>query len=482
MIPYIVKTFRGGIADESDKGVAGSFKHGYGLDIHSRDDVLKCGSTVATIDSSTITDLIQQFVASADGSVYAFGSAGSVYSISGNAGDPALNFVYSDEAGNITGAREFQASDGITYMYWATATQYSRRDMSTGEKAVPWTNVTANWKTEKISSAAAWHQMINSQGALVIGNGEGLSHFSFDSVFDPLKLNIRPGNLIKALEERDDYTIIGSERWDNSEEGHIWSWIDTVTNWVQKKRIPVKGVNAIITTERMLIQGGDEGEIFFSDFVNAVPLHAIPGGGRVNPSGVAIDNDLALFGFYGGTYPGLWSYGRRMKNRPDALNYQYRLAPTVSGSSVSSIGAVMVFNGVPLASWGTTDGSTSDYGVDIVSSTTLANATYEGLEFDAGSTHLKKDVEMIKAVTSPLASGTSYSIKYKIDKESAWRYAILAGGDTSYSITDSVESEWGIGRPALIYEKAIDLTASGASTPEIQSLVTYISNETIEHG
>ena len=305
------------MSDESDKGVVGAFKFGYSLDIHSRDDVLKCGSTVTTIDSTTVTDLVQQFVASADGSVYAFGSTGSVYSVSGNPGDPAVNFVYNDEAGNITGAEEFQASDGVTYMYWATATQLSRRDMSTGEKAVPWTNVVNNYKTEKISSSASWHQMINSQGALVMGNGEGLSHFSFDSVFDPIKLNIRPGNLITALEERDDYTIIGSERWDGSEEGHIWSWIESVTNWVQKKRIPVKGVNAIVTTERMLVQGGDEGEIFWSDFVNALSLHAVPGGGRVNPAGVTIDNDLALFGFYGGTYPGLWSYGRRMRNRPD---------------------------------------------------------------------------------------------------------------------------------------------------------------------
>jgi len=482
LTPYIIRTFRGGISDESKRGIAGSFKHGYSLDIHSRDDVLKCGSTVTTIDSTTVTDLVQQFVASADGSVYAFGSTGSVYSVSGNPGDPAVNFVYNDEAGNITGAEEFQASDGVTYMYWATATQISRRDMSTGEKAVPWTNVVNNYKTEKISSSASWHQMINSQGALVMGNGEGLSHFSFDSVFDPIKLNIRPGNLITALEERDDYTIIGSERWDGSEEGHIWSWIESVTNWVQKKRIPVKGVNAIVTTERMLVQGGDEGEIFWSDFVNAIPLHAIPGGGRVNPAGVTIDNDLALFGFYGGTNPGLWSYGRRMKNRPDALNYQYRLAATVNGSSVSSIGAVLVLNGSPLVSWGTTDGSISDYGIDMVSSTTRANALYEGLEFDAGATHLKKDIEMVKVITSPLASGISYSIKFKTDKESAWRYAVLAGGSTTYSTADSVESEWTIGKPGLIYEVGTELNASGADTPEIQALVSYIANETIEHG
>ena len=34
MIPYIIKSFRGGVSDESNKGVAGAYKFGYGLDIH----------------------------------------------------------------------------------------------------------------------------------------------------------------------------------------------------------------------------------------------------------------------------------------------------------------------------------------------------------------------------------------------------------------------------------------------------------------
>ena len=145
MIPYIIKSFRGGVSDETDKGIAGSFKHGYNLDIHSRNDVLTGGSSVVTVDSTTITDLINFFVNSEDGSTYCFGSAGSIYAISGNKDDPAVNFVYNDEAGAIKGASEFTLNDGLSYMYWSTASQISRRPMNTGEKAVPWTNVTANY-------------------------------------------------------------------------------------------------------------------------------------------------------------------------------------------------------------------------------------------------------------------------------------------------------------------------------------------------
>lgn len=480
MIPYILKTFRGGFADESDKGIEGSFKHGYGLDIHSRDDVLKCASTVATIDESTIGSLVNFFVPASDGTTYAFGNTGSVFAIAGHVEDPVVTYVYNDENGGIKGAAEWKLSDGNNYLYWSTGTSVARALMN-GSLDTPWAAGVATQDHKTTLDYADWHTMKQSGGLMTIANNNYLATIDYDGNFDPSKLNIRPGNIIKTIEERDDYTIIGSGRKDKSEEGHIWSWIETAVKWIQKKRIQIQGVNAIITTEQMYVQGGDDGEIFWSDFTQSVPIHAIPGGGSVQPGGVAIDNDLAAFGFFGGTYPGIWTYGRRMKNRSEALNYGYRLAKTVGGSTISTIGALTNIDGLLIASWGTTDGSTSDYGVDMVSSTTRANAIYEGLEFDASAPHQKKMIEMVKVITSPLVSGTSYSVKFKTDKESAWRYG-EAGGATTYSIVDSVESEWIVGKQALIYEKGIELTPSGADTPEIQALITYISNEMSEHG
>ena len=480
MIPYTIRTFRGGISDESDKGVSGAFKHGQSLNIHGRDDILQCGSSVVTVDSTTITDLIQYMVPSADGSLYCFGSTGSIYSVAGQKDDPAVTFIYNDESGEIKGAGEFQLSDGIRYMFWATATQYSRRDMSTGGKDYPWTNVTVNWKTDKISSSAVWHPMAIASGSLMIGNEEGLSTVDFDGNFDPLRLNVRPGNRIKTLEERGDYVVLGSDRSDGSEEGHIWSWIVTAQNYVQKKRIPVQGVNTLVTTENALLQGGDNGEIFPADFENAVALARIPGGGQAYPAGSSILDDIAVFGIFGGTYPGIWSYGRKHKNRPNSLNYEYRLASTVAGSSISTIGAISVLNGNLFASWGTTDGSTSDYGVDQVSSTTRANAIYEGLEFDGGSPHLSKLVDSVALVMSPLVSGTSVSVKFKQNKETDWRYAVLGDATTTFSVANETMAIFNLGKPGRIYEVGVELNASGASSPEIHAIVSYLSKETFE--
>lgn len=473
MIPYIIKSFRGGISDENDKGIAGAYKFGYSLDIHSRDDVLKCGSTVTTINESTVSDLIQFFVPASDGTTYAFGNTGSIYSIAGNVADPVVNFVYNDENGKIRGAAEWKLSDGNNYLFWATNTSVARVLLN-GSLDVPWGAGVATQDYKTTLDGAEWHTMKPANGELMIANGNYLATIDFDGNFNAADLNIRPGNLIKCLEERDDYVILGSYRADTSEEGHIWSWITTATNWVQKKRIPVQGVNALINAELMLLQGGYNGELFYSDFVNAVPLHGIPGGGQVNPGGVSIEDDLAVFGMYGGTYPGIWSYGRKRKNRPYALNYEYRLAKEVSGSTISSVAAVSSLNGLLLTSWGTTDGSTSDYGVDMVSSTTRASAIYEGLEFDGGLPHLKKIFDTVKLTLSSLISGTSVSVKFKGDKESAWRYAVLGSGATTFSEVDAVEAIFSIGKPAMTYEVGVELNASGANTPEVLAVTTYI--------
>lgn len=486
MIPYIIRSFRGGISDENQRGIAGSFKFGYGIQIHDTDDVLKSKQALATIfdgNNTTQTGIIQFFVPATDGTTYCFGSTGSIFARSG---DGAWNFVYNDENGAIKGAAEWELSDGNDYLFWATATSVARKllqgaDISPDSGAARWTDVSADWKTTLDSTD--WHTMKNASGQLNIANGNYLASIDYDGNFDPADLNLRPGNLIKALEERDDYAILGSYRKDNSEEGHIWSWITTAINWVQKKRIPVKGVNSLINAEMPILQGGDNGELFFSDFVNAVPLHGVPGGGQTDPSGVSIEDDIAIFGFYGGTYPGLWSYGRKRKNRPHTFNYDYRMAKGALGSTVSQIGAVEMVNSELLASWKTTDGSTIEYGVDSVSSTTKATALYEGLEFSGGSPHLKKEFDSVKLTMSPLPSGTSVSVKYKTDKATTggdssagagWKYAVLGSGATTFSETGETETIFIIGGTAKVYEVGVELNPSSNNTPEIWAITTFI--------
>ena len=49
MIPYLKDSWRGGISDESTRGIKGSFKYGYGLDIHKRRDSLSANYAMSNI-------------------------------------------------------------------------------------------------------------------------------------------------------------------------------------------------------------------------------------------------------------------------------------------------------------------------------------------------------------------------------------------------------------------------------------------------
>jgi len=497
-IPYIKDSWRAGISDEYTRGVRGSFKYAYGVDINKRRDSLSCNWAMSNIaNSSVVTDLPRFAVTSVDGSTYAFGSGGKIYSIAGDPKDPVISNIYTDTNGEIRGAAEWEGSDGINYMYWATATSIARKKMRYKSNGIDnggfagWTDATINYKT--LLDNHQWHTMKIANGSLVIANGNYLATIDYDGSFNPAAMNIRPGNSVKCLEERDDYIIVGSTRDDESEEGYIWTWIVGDASWVQKKKIPVKGVNALIDTERLLMQGGAEGELFYSDFQNAAPLNSIDTGGKCNPR-VDILNDLALFGMHGGTNAervGIYSYGRRMLNRPFAMNNQFRLTRTVAGSTVGEIGAVWVASSAIFASWLTLDGSTTEYGIDMASSSTRATARLEGLEFTGGQPHLKKLYETEKIICEPLPASTGISLLYKKDRNTTggdssagagWTYAKIADGTgTTYSVTDSTEAEFIVGQRAKEFEIAVELTPSGSDTPEITGMVGYINESTSKY-
>ena len=472
-IPYIIDSFRGGISDEDDKGIKGSFKYGYNLNIHKRRDSLTCNQTMLNIGGATVVDFVKYFVCGSDGSTFAFGDTGKIYAITGDS-DQKISLMYTEANGEIKGAGEWGINDGTYHIYWATNTTIARKAKSTMGYG-DWGDA-ASWKVDLITSENQ-HPMKRACGAFMIGNGNYLGMIDYTGVWNPQAMNIEPGNVIKCLESRGDYLIMGSENRDLAEEGHIWKWITTALNYIDKKKIPIKGINTLIDAELALLQGGTDGELFLSDFINTEPLIAIPENGYSLPGSSTIDNDLALFGIYGGTYPGLWSYGRRARNRPVVLNQEYRLSQTIAGNTLTGIGGVISNNGTIYAGWKTAIA----YGIDCVSSTTKATALYEGLEFDGNNPHLTKYFKDIHLIMSPLSSGCSIAIKIKADKGS-WVDLKTASGGASYSTTNGTKAIFLIDKKAKIMEFGITLTPNVNTSPEVLAIIAYISKETDEYG
>ena len=477
---------KGGISDENTKGPIGSHKMSYGLDIHSpHDGIVGNGSLQA--ETEALSSLIVYFVSASDGSTYGFTNTGSIYARNSS---NAWNLAYSDENGEIKGAAEFGLSDGTQYLFWATNTSLARK-LIKGTGVVPWTDATADWRTTL--DPADYHTMKPAGGALQIANNNYLAQVAYDGTFDVAALDIHPGTSIKTVEERDDYVILGSYKDSDEEEGHLWSWLTSAASWIQKKRIPVRGVNVLIEGEFPLLQGVNNGEIFAADFLNNIPLARLPGeAGQVNPGGATVHDDLAMFGFYGTSDPdgrevdGIWSYGRKQKDRGPALNYEYRMSPSSSGSTIVEVGALKSVGGKLLASWQTDEvtGSGDKFGVDASSTTVPAQMLYESLEFDGGTPFISKKFNTVKLAVSHFAgsySGVTVSVKYRPDKKTSWKYAFTGTQATTYTFSSTAsetpdELIFSIGDSAKIFELGLEIVPNATQFPIFPSVTTYLDD------
>ena len=458
MNEYLIKSFRGGCSDENDKGILGSCKFSYGLDIRGRADILTCGQALVKESVDVMTDKLNFIIPCTNGKAYGFGDAGCIYERSGTTWVKR----YTDSNGAIVGAEEWNG-----YLYWATATKLSRIQISAIPSATWTTEVAHDWQT---LTSASWHTMKIATGNLLICNDQYLALVDYaTAAFNASALDLIPGNFAKCLEEDGDYVLIGSARKDNAEQGYLWNWYNTADSWIKKKKLSSKGVNGLITTELMLAQCGIDGEVYFSDMDQKFPIFRFPDGGFVLPGGVCDRKGLAMFGVSGNnsTKCGVYSYGRGKKNLPFALNLDY--VPSPGLLTTIEIGAIQMVNGTLLVAWK----NGSSYGVDALSASVKANAIYEGLEFSAGQPHKNKIFAHTKLTMNPLVSGCSIVLKYKVNGAANWTTAKTLAGGSSFSTALATKAVWKIDVEGEIFERRIELTPTGNSAPEIKSISSY---------
>lgn len=399
-----------------------------------------------------------------DGQVYGFGKTGKIYKINS---DLHVVQVY-DAREQITGAEEKPSSGNVTYLVWAGRTTLHHKlipglanwnDVDRTMGGFPKTNLTDT----------DWHTMANVAGDIMIANYSTLAGLFYDDSYTNEALDLIPGNVAKTIVERNGRAVIGTYRAGD----------------------PNKGVNGAIDAEVPLSQVGDDGEIFYADFTNSMPVKRFPGGGRVNPAGVCnlidpvqffdwqttalswIDKqsvgNMAMFGVFGADSGkgGVYSYGRKDKNHPFVLNLDYLL-------DVDEIGAIVSYDGVMLISY--RDGS--DYGVMAVDQNTKATGTYEGLDFKAP---IKKVGQVTvwdkqEILLDPLPSGASVQFWYRINKTGNFVQAYLADGNTqSYSVAGGTKAVFRIGAEGQIFEPKVVLVPTGNSSPEVHRLRTYFA-------
>jgi hypothetical protein len=477
MASFLINTFNAGISAYENKGQKGSFKTGSSIDIRKVIDSLSCQqaltSNLSISGGATMTALGRFHVIASDGASYVFCGDGKIFKIT--SGD-VVTLVYTDtqESGNIIGAAEFSDISGNYFLLWATPTRLNIKKIiaSAYTNTEPWADVntapTGSWPKTNLTSTT-WHTMKRAGSSLQICNDNTLAMVGSDLSYTNNSLQLIPGNVARTLLERDVNVIVGCGRKGNEDLSAFFGWDLISDNYISKKFIPVKLINALIDTDKPLAQVGTSGALYYADFLNVLPIISFTGGGSVNPDGVENDQGLALFGVFGNGAgnTGIWSYGKKRIDHPYSLNLEYPLTCDEIGSVKKRGTDIFV-----------TYKNGSTYGIKKVDTAAKAVATYGGLDLRVPDKYIGDELPTfthIKVTTLPLPTGTSIQVKRRIDKDLATGFlaANIEGGATSFNTVNGEEAEFLLGDKGKIIEPQVILTPSGNTTPDVLSVEIF---------
>jgi hypothetical protein len=480
MRSFVIDSFSG-LSDFEGKGTKGSFKFGKSLDVRKRVDSLSCQQAFTNLSPDITSELMNYMVPAPDSNMYAFGNS-KVYKI---AEDFATSLVYSSLSTGIDGAGIGYESTGKYYIYWVTGTTLHRKELPGLSN---WTDVDVDsgWPKTGLQDVE-YHTMAWINGSLLICNGQYIAMVGYDGSYTSNALDLGKENLATTLLERDGYAIIGTSRSDLVDKAEIIMWDTSSLSWNRKKIIPSGRISGLVDTDLTLLETPgptsniQNAKLFLSDFINMIPIASFPldatGGLILNPESVDVDGGLALFGMCDGdmyaqdrSTNGIYTYGRKDKNSPYALNLEYSLDCDYIKSVKKWAGAIFVAYRQPT-------GAGYNNKVQVIDYENKATAVYGSLDLKVPPDLPARPAvwNMVKLLTAPIVSGTSISLKYKINKSGSWITAYLQDGTSSFDDVGETEAVFLVGAEGKIFEFQITLTPTGNTSPEIYRVEVFFT-------
>lgn len=421
---YTIENFAGGLADEGKRGVPGAFRNGFNLNIHKKGkNTLSCNQKLKKISPNSggheVVDLIIKIVPVSVTKSYGFGDNGKIYLISGE----TVTLKYTDPDGEILDAEYFYG-----YLYWTTKTNVKRH-----------LETTATWNVGNSAvitpdsgsfNECDYHPIfiVPKSDLMCIGNERYVSTISAANYFNAEALDLFYGWVVKCLTLIKPKLLIGAK---DHKKAEMFDWdltsdsYDPVEGWEERDIIAfLKAVGSTYIFTPETFYWFREGLV---DVAKELPS-------EIKPGAIDIWKRKILFGATNGVY----SYHKKNKNYPLALNLEYTPSPiTIANFDSKSIdiGAVLGRGDDLLVAW--KDGAT--YGLDNIDTSNKAAAVYEGMVFDASRSFEDKLFKFIKIVTNPLPEDCSIKAKYKMNETGEWVKAYQADESEAFDKDDHKE-------------------------------------------
>ncbi len=475
----IEKFNQGGLADSKWSGVENSLYKMVGWDPHSKPGILKVAQkmTKDTGDSGAtqITAFCRVAVNCSDGSQYWFSYTDGKIWERPTAGTFRLVHTTTPAAGGAgcLGAMEYQGR-----IWWATESRLHYITVANAN--------TNDWSTDAVEDEetftitdASFHPMLvhPSTGILYIGDGYYLAQVD-GTTFTADALDIKTPLRIKSLGRIANDILIGTYVADTITKTEIIRWNTYSVSFTTPDEIPEVGINAFIPADNfVLVQAGNQGNLYYYDGEKLEPFMKIPGDysptayGEVYPSAVANANGQLLFGFSNGSgNPAdqlIYRIARHARNYPWIMDAPYPISERSDDKLVTSsieLGAILVVGNDIYVSWK----NSTTYGVDKLDwSNKLEVAYLESrvmvIERETYSTFSK-----FVAAYSSMPDDCSLALTYS--KNYAGYIDATEVKDTKRNIVYAEE-----GVEATVLQIKVSPTVNVNDAPEIESIGIFIS-------
>jgi len=468
-----INSFSGGISSGSKIGLAGSFRFGQGLDIHSDPDILAVSPATTKDSASVVVDLpVFGTTNTVNTNIYFLGNAGKLYRNASGTYTIVNTYSTAQGMGFFTGTNEVIFCSGDTEYMLNPATDA----VSTG----------------RTLETADFHPVEAFLDKVFIGNGREIistdgSGIDYDSDTEGGGIGIEFGYKVRCLKNLGDWLFIGATA-DNSSNARYYLWDGVSDNYNYAKTLKGEdGINSCEVSDdgAVVISAGKNGNIYRLTGldttlakIKTIPLVGAGSTIEVYPQAMANHQGRVLLGLSAGTSTtakrGVYSWASHSSQYAKTLNCEYAISTGTITGTTTQIGCLLSVNTTALYI-GWRDGST--YGIDKVDGTgTQATADYQSLIFDAGKPFLRKFFKLFKiTLAKVLATGEVITLSYKKDRGD-WTTI----GTIDYSVDGAVFEK--TFKPANVLkcrELEIRLAIANASTtaPDIDNIAIEYDEE-----